>query len=109
VVPAGGRTLHVNVEGPGVKNTGGAIAGLTSCALFRDASMIQEWDQKGINEASTTALADRPERLNMVAADAPVAGTYTYSFQYRTVTGFGGTSTVLAGASKPTAIQVTEI
>ena len=101
VVPANPRPLLIVVEGPGAAST----VGLTEVAVFRDATEIQAWPEKGGNSASAAAY---PTPISMTLKDAPVAGTYTYSIQCR-VTGYGGTSTLKAAATTPLAIHVVEI
>lgn len=100
-IAAGNRPVLLVVEGPGVAST----VGLTGFGLFRGTTVVQEWEVSG----GTGTGVDRPPPLSFIALDVPVAGSVTYSLQFRAVPGFGGTSTVKAnGPNGPLALHVIE-
>lgn len=96
------RRHMIIAEAPGVYNTNG----LTGMAIYRDNTLIQEWQQQGWT-GSTPDKQPRP--LSMVTTDQWVGGPAVYHLQFEAVVGFGGTSTILGGTNKPIALSVVEI
>jgi hypothetical protein len=102
-VPAGNRSVLLIAEGYGVSNT----VGLTEIAIYRDATLVQEWS---IPAGGGAAANQQPREISLTAVDVPTAGVgVNYLLRFRPVVGFGGTSTVAASANKPTALHVVEV
>lgn len=101
-VAAGDRRHLIVVEGPGVQNTNG----LTLLALWRGATLLQEWKEQGSGGSGATTQA-RP--LAMSTTDAPSAGAEVYTLQVKADAVIGGTVTLQAGANKSLALSVIEV
>lgn len=101
-VPAGSRRVQVTVEAPSVTST----ASFTELAIFRDATQLTSWANKG-GVGATVQDQDEPEFVTVI--DGPSAGTYAYVLKFRANSGYGGTSTLKATPTRPIAISVVEI
>lgn len=96
------RRHLVIAEAPGVYNTNG----LTGMALYRDTTLLQEWQHQGW----TGATPDKqPRPLSFVTTDQWAGGSAVYSLQFEAVIGFGGSSTILGGTNKPIALSIVEV
>jgi len=102
VVPAGGRRLGITACAPSVAST----ASFTWLAIFRDATQIMAWANKGGVGAT---VQDREEPEFITVFDQPAAGSYAYTLQYRADAGYGGTSTLAASSTAPITITVVEV
>ncbi len=100
-IPAGGRPVIVGCSVPAVQSD----VGLTNLALYRDTTKLTDWLVPG--STGSLAAEQEPCGSNMVL-DTPLVGSYAYSLQFRAVTGYGGTSTLLASATAPIQIWVDE-
>jgi hypothetical protein len=95
------RRHLVVVEAPRIYST----AGLTSLAIFRDGTKLQEW----LHQGSTGApAANQPRPLFAVTTDQPAEGSSIYSLQMSAVTGYGGTCWMECGVNSPCAITLVE-
>lgn len=101
-VPAGNRRVAIVVNAPSVAST----VDFTWMAIFRDATKVQEWANKG-GAGATVQAREEPEFVTVF--DQPPAATYAYSLQYRADTTYGGTSTLAATANSPITISVVEV
>lgn len=101
-VPRGGRSVLVNVNGPGVYSTNG----LARLALFRDSTQIQSWLSHGRLSGDAT---DQPRPISMAVRDTPSAGTVTYTFRYAAETGYAGTVTLQGALDQPLQLSVVEV
>lgn len=101
-VPAGSRRIQITIEAPSVVST----ASFTGLAIFRDATQLQAWTNKG-GAGATVEDQDEPEFVTIY--DQPSAGTYTYALKFRAVSGYGGTSTIKATATSPIVITAVEV
>lgn len=101
-VPQGDRRIMVVIECAQVTNT----LGLTEFAIFRGATQLTNYFNKGNVGAGA---ANYPEPANYTLIDSPASGVNTYSLQFRTVVGFGGTSTIKANSNSRTALTVVEV
>lgn len=102
-VPDGGRNVLMIATWGDVDND----AGVTRFGLFRDATQITTWDWPG-DTGATAAEQGQGGSLALIDP-APAAGAHTYTLQFATITGFGGTSTVRASAGQPTRLDVIEV
>lgn len=102
-IPAGGRSVLVTVAGPGVYNT----AGVTRMWLYRGATEIQSWLQRGY----VGGTWDRqPEPASLVQPDTPpTAGALSYTLRFAAEPGFAGTSTLMASTNRPLTLRVVEV
>lgn len=100
-VPAGGRPLIVGCSVPAVQSD----AGITGLALYRGTTKLTDWLVPG--STGSLAAEQEPTGSNMVM-DTPSVGSYLYSLQFRSVTGYGGTSALLASATAPIQLWVDE-
>jgi hypothetical protein len=101
-IPDGGRPVLCMVEGPGAYDTNN----ITRLAIFRGSTQVQAWTQPGSNGA---AAIDKPRPVSMSAKDTPGIGSFTYTLQFATVTGFGGTATLQAAGDSPLALHILEV
>jgi hypothetical protein len=99
---AGGRRHLIVCHAPGVYNTNG----LTILALFRDAELLQEWSHQG---GVGAAAEDQPRPIFAAVPDTPGEGAVAYTLQVKADATIGGTSTIVATATKPLALDVIEI
>lgn len=101
-IAAGGRRHLIIVHAPGVFNSNG----LTQCAVFQDAALLQEWYVQGWTGAEVEKY---PRPIFAVIPDTPSAGSHDYTLQFRAVSGIGGSSTIQAEATKPISLDVVEV
>jgi hypothetical protein len=102
IVPAGGRSVMVMASVPAVQND----QGISNLALFRDSTKLSDWLVPG--DTGATAVEQEQHGTQFVL-ETPSAGTYTYSLQFRAVTGFGGTTGLLASSTAPIQLAVVEV
>ena len=101
-VADGGRRHLITVHAPGVYST----EGLTELALYRDATLLQEWYSQGWTGGTPESY---PRPIFVAVPDTPGAGTRDYTLQVKANTTLGGTSTISASATKPIALDVFEM
>lgn len=102
VVPPGNRRLAITVNVPSVAST----SSFTWLAIFRAATKLQEWGNKG---GAGATVADREEPEFVTVYDQPADAAYAYTLQYRADTTYLGTSTLGATANSPITITVVEV
>lgn len=96
-VEAGARRHLVVVHASGILNTNG----LAELAVFRDATLLQEWMQP--------TPGTYPFPISMSIPDSPGAGSIDYTLQYKSNGTVGGTTTISAAATKPISLDVFEM
>lgn len=102
-VEAGNRRHLIVVHASGVYNTNG----LTELRVFRDgATVLQQWYHQGWTGAP---VENYPRPIFASIPDTPAAASVEYSLHMNAVTGVGGTSTIIATATLPLAIDVFEM
>lgn len=101
-VPAGGRRVQITAAIPSVAST----ASFTWLAIFRAATQLTEWVNKG---GAGATVEDREEPEFVTIFDQPAAATYAYTIQYKADATYGGTSTLAATVNSPITLTVVEI
>lgn len=97
------RRHLIVVEAPKVYSS----AGVTGLAIFRDGTLLQEWNHRGGTGAAATDVA---RGMSFVTTDQQSSGTaVVYSLQMTAVVGYGGTCYVEGATNKPCAITVVEV
>lgn len=94
---AGARRHLITVHAPGIFNTNG----VAELALYRDATLLQEWQQP--------TPGTYPWPISMTVPDTPSVAAVDYTLQVRSNGTAGGATTISATATKPLALDVFEM
>jgi len=110
-VPSGGRSVMVITHIPTVLNTGGSNTpgGVTAVGLFRDSLTTGQLTSWTVQGDSLGTASDQPRQGSTVFVDTPTAGAHTYYLGFATISGFGGTSKIIADAAHPADLAVVEV